>query len=96
MGYPMCGDDRRGERYFEREDVGDLHTAEGWRNRASREVIPEEMGRPVKAPPKRRRPQQHQARGRDQPALEDLPDDQVHFDSGLSVLSMPKPRSVAS
>ncbi len=64
----------RGEPYYLREHLGDLHTAENWRNRKGREVLAEELGRPAKTP--RRRGAKAPDPDKVKP-LDELEDDQV-------------------
>lgn len=43
----------RGEPYYLREELCDLHTAQKWRQQHSREVLPEQLGQPAKRVKKR-------------------------------------------
>jgi xeroderma pigmentosum group C-complementing protein len=43
----------RGEAYFRRCDLADLHSADQWRREQGREVLPGELGRPYKRVKKR-------------------------------------------
>lgn len=57
-----------------REQLGDLHTAEAWRNRAGREVRPEELSRPAKTPRRRGAPAADPDKIK---PMDELEDDQV-------------------
>ncbi|KAL4536811.1 hypothetical protein Ndes2437B_g06215 [Nannochloris sp. 'desiccata'] len=52
----------KGEAYYSREDVGEVHTAEKWK-RIGREVLVEELSTPAKKIKKRKMPQMQQRRG---------------------------------
>lgn len=43
----------RGEPYYLREELCELHTAQKWRQQHSREVLPEQLGQPAKRVKKR-------------------------------------------
>lgn len=64
----------RGEAYYLREQLGDLHTAEAWRTRAGREVRPEELPRPAKTPRRRGAPAANPDKIK---PMDELEDDQV-------------------
>ena len=44
---------RRGEPYFPRAALSELHTAERWRLQHGREVLPQQLAAPAKLVPKR-------------------------------------------
>jgi len=52
----------KGEAYYNREDVGEVHTAEKWK-RIGRQVLVEELCKPAKKIKKRKMPQVQQRRG---------------------------------
>lgn len=63
---------RRGEAYYLREHLAELHTAEAWKMKCGREVAADEVARPAKEVKRRG----YKPSGKDRP-LEGLEDDQV-------------------